>query len=174
MTSARGSSPTSRPSRSTSTRVERRMISGSSLEMRRIGVALGGQLVDEGVDLGLGPHVDAARGLVEDEHAAARGQPLGQHHLLLVAAGEARDHRVEAGGLHAQALAVLRGPGPRSASRSTKVRRARRFRMGRVVFSTHGQAENEALLLAVFGHVAEAAREGEPRVAEGQRRAAER
>ena len=43
---------------------------------------------DELVDLGLRAHVDPARRLVEEQHPRVRHQPLPQHHLLLVAAGE--------------------------------------------------------------------------------------
>ena len=40
------------------------------------------------VDLGLAPHVDAAGGLVEEEHVRLLVQEAGEGHLLLVAAGE--------------------------------------------------------------------------------------
>ena len=43
------------------------------------------------VDLGLGADVDAAGRLVEDEHPGAHRQPLAEHDLLLVAAGEVDD-----------------------------------------------------------------------------------
>ena len=46
------------------------------------------------VDLLLGAHVDAARRLVEDDGARLHGQPLRQHHLLLVAARERDDRRL--------------------------------------------------------------------------------
>ena len=64
------------------------------------------QLVDERVDLRLGADVDAARRLVEDQDPALRRQPLGQHDLLLVAAGQPGGDGVEARGAHAQALEV--------------------------------------------------------------------
>src|SRR6218665_3416560 len=51
-------------------------------------LALGGQGVDQGVNLGLGAHVDAPRRLVEDEDLALGMEPLCQHHLLLVAPGQ--------------------------------------------------------------------------------------
>ena len=47
-----------------------------------------GELVEQPVDLLLGADVDAAGRLVEDEHVAVLGQPLGEDDLLLVAAGE--------------------------------------------------------------------------------------
>ena len=54
-----------------------------------------GELVDDLVDLGLGPDVDPARGLVEDEHARMRVQPLAQHDLLLVAARQRGDRHLD-------------------------------------------------------------------------------
>ena len=53
------------------------------------GAALGGQLLDQGVDLGLGADVDAARRLVEQQDLRTRGDPAADDRLLLVAAGEA-------------------------------------------------------------------------------------
>ena len=55
-----------------------------------------GQLVDDRVDLVLGADIDAARRLVEDQHLGVGEQPLRQHHLLLVAAGEVAGHLVDA------------------------------------------------------------------------------
>jgi hypothetical protein len=52
------------------------------------------EVCDQAVDLGLGADVDAARGLVEKQHAAAAQKPAGEHHLLLVAAGELADDAV--------------------------------------------------------------------------------
>ena len=52
---------------------------------------LGGEVDHQTVDLLLGADVDAVRGLVEDEHAGARLEPLREHDLLLVAAGEGAD-----------------------------------------------------------------------------------
>jgi len=63
--------------------------SGSS-ELTSDGLALRRQLVDELVHLVLGADVDAARGLIEENDFAMAFQPLGQHHFLLVAAGEVR------------------------------------------------------------------------------------
>ena len=59
------------------------------------GGALGRQLADERVDLGLGGHVDTARGLVEQQHARLECQEPGQHHLLLVATRERQHLLVE-------------------------------------------------------------------------------
>ena len=51
------------------------------------------QLVEQPVHLGLGADVDAAGRLVDDQQRRAAGQPLAEHDLLLVAAGQGRDRR---------------------------------------------------------------------------------
>src|SRR5690606_14439992 len=48
------------------------------------GDALRGEVRQQAVDVGLGAHVDAAGGLVDDQQGRRRRQPLGQHDLLLV------------------------------------------------------------------------------------------
>ena len=63
--------------------------SGSSEEMTRIALPCVGEPVDDRVDLVLRADVDAAGRLVEDQHVGVGEDPLGQHDLLLVAAGRA-------------------------------------------------------------------------------------
>ena len=46
------------------------------------------ELIDELMDFHFGADIDATSRLVEDEEAWMRVQPLGQDHLLLVAAGQ--------------------------------------------------------------------------------------
>ena len=94
---ARRCSATSRPSCMTSTRSAMPSTSGSSLETMSDGHAVGGQVGHQPVHLGLGADVDAAGRLVDDEHPRAGGQPLGQHDLLLVAAGQRADRVGRAG-----------------------------------------------------------------------------
>ena len=125
-----------RPPRKTRMRVDRFRTSGISLEMRIDGVAGGGELVDEGVDLGLGADVDAARRLVEDQDRAARRQPLRQHDLLLVAAGERRRRRVEAAAPSASAARSTAAPPSRSTGRLMNPSRASRGRIDSVAFSS--------------------------------------
>ena len=48
-------------------------------------LSFSGQLDDQLLDLGLGAHVDAAGGLVQDQEVGVGGQPAGQDDLLLVA-----------------------------------------------------------------------------------------
>ena len=49
------------------------------------------------MDLDLGPDVDAARGLVQDQDPRLRGEPLGEDDLLLVAARQRADELVHTG-----------------------------------------------------------------------------
>src|SRR4051812_16737867 len=66
--------------------------------------ALARELAQQAVNLGLGADVDAAGGLVDDQQLRVRGQPLGEHDLLLVAARQEADGIAEAVELDAQAL----------------------------------------------------------------------
>ena len=52
-------------------------------------LALGGELAQQAVDLLLGAHVDAAGRVEAEDGAGVGGDPAGDGHLLLVAAGEA-------------------------------------------------------------------------------------
>ena len=50
--------------------------------------AAGGEFADQAIDLRLGSDVDASRRLVHQQHLGLAGQHLGQHDLLLIAAGQ--------------------------------------------------------------------------------------
>jgi hypothetical protein len=151
-------------------RVDKASSSGISLEIRRTALPSAARTVDEGVDLRLGPDVDAARGLVQDEDPAARGQPAREDDLLLVAAGEARRREVEAGSAHAQLRELVRDQ-RFSSPRCTQVRRASRSRIGSVVFGAPAEHEHEALPLPVFGHQPEPEAERRRRIPDRDRRA---
>ena len=77
--------------------------SGSSDEIMMMPAPRCGQPVHQVVDLDLGADVDAARGLVEDEDARVAGQPLAEHHLLLIAAAQ-QPHLLRRRGLDAEIL----------------------------------------------------------------------
>ena len=83
--------------------------SGSSDRDDDDALALRGQPVDDRVDLVLRADVDAAGGLVEDQHVGVGVDPLRQHDLLLVAAGELAGLRQHGRRLDVHALAVLVG-----------------------------------------------------------------
>src|ERR1700723_2200801 len=68
------------------------------------GGAVGGGLVDELVDVRLGADVHALGRLVEDEHLGFHPQPAGQHHLLLVAAGQVGHGELAVSRAYVQAL----------------------------------------------------------------------
>src|SRR5712691_4659516 len=74
-------------------------------------LALRGQAVHEVVDLHLRRHVDAARGLVDDQHVDVGGQPFPEHVLLLVASREQPRRLGEAGRLEAHVAHPARGQG---------------------------------------------------------------
>ena len=83
----------------------------------------GGEVAEQAVDLLLGAHVDAAGRVEAEEGAGVGGDPAGDGHLLLVAAGEALhlglgagvDLQAVDGGADGGALAaaVDRAPGAR-------------------------------------------------------------
>ncbi len=119
---------TTRPRRTTSTRSARPRTSGISLETTTHGDAAVGQGADQRVDLRAGADVDAAGGLVQQQHPAVAQQPAGQHDLLLVAAGQRADLAVDVGRAHVQRVGQLRG-GRRSARPARKPPRANRPRL---------------------------------------------
>ena len=68
------------------------------------------EIAEQPVDLRLGADVDAARGLVDDQHPGAEGEPLGERHLLLVAAAEGGARDLDRRRLHLQLAADRRRP----------------------------------------------------------------
>ena len=92
-----------RPPCMTSTRSLMPSTSGSSLEIIRIAMPCCGELAHQRVDLGLGADVDAARRLVHDQDARLGREPLAEHDLLLVAAGELADDLLRPAGPDAEA-----------------------------------------------------------------------
>ena len=85
------------------------------------GHALARQAAQQPVDFRLGADVDAARGLVDDQHLRPERQPLRQHHLLLVAAAQGRGPDLDRRSLDLQLIADRRRRPAAPASR----RRAR-------------------------------------------------
>ncbi len=75
------------------------------------GHALLGKVIDQGVDIGLAGHIDAARRFVDQEQLTARRQPAAQNDLLLVAARQPPDDLVGVGGPDAELLNLLLDPG---------------------------------------------------------------
>src|SRR5215208_7588827 len=54
------------------------------------------EVIHELLDLRFGAHIDAAGGLIENEHLRVHAQPAGQKNLLLVAAGKFPDRLIRA------------------------------------------------------------------------------
>ena len=70
--------------------------SGSSLEVTMMPSPSRQSCVHQPIQLGLGADVDAARRIVEQQHLRLRQQPAADDRLLLIAAAEAGDRRVDA------------------------------------------------------------------------------
>jgi len=64
--------------------------------------AFQGHAVQLAIQLGARAHVHAARGFIEQQHAAFAVQPAGEHHLLLVAARQLSHGLLGAVAAHAQ------------------------------------------------------------------------
>ena len=135
--------------------------------------ALLGEAAHQRVDLGLGADVDAAGRLVHDQDARRGLEPLAEHDLLLVAAGELADHLLRAAGADAELLD--RGGGalaPRRA-KSMKMPRAMRAQRGHRGVLGDGHRPDEALQAAVLGDVGDAEVAGLARRGDGDRAAVE-
>ena len=61
-----------------------------------------GEIVDDRINLGLGPDIDAACRLVEDQDFWRGRKQARQQHLLLVAAGESAGRHADIGGADAE------------------------------------------------------------------------
>ena len=108
-------------------------------------------MTKQGMDLGLGPDVDAACGLVHDEQAGPHRQPAREHDLLLVPAREIAHALLERSGTNVQALrksgcdADLFGRAEHAPARG-----ASRHRQHDVLL--HAHLQDKGLLLAVLRH----------------------
>ena len=89
-TSSPAKRATMRPPRITSTRWARARISSISDEIRSTAMPVSASDTISSWMPELGAHVDPARGLVQDQQPRPPEQPLGEQHLLLVAARERR------------------------------------------------------------------------------------
>ncbi len=127
-------------------------------------LALVGELVEQVVDLLLRADVDAPGGLVEDQDVAVALQPLGQHDLLLVAAGEVADRwptdgvLVRSASTHFSSATLRILPSCRIAVLG-ELRDGGQHRVGGDVLG-----EDQAVALAVLRQVADALLDGRLRV----------
>ena len=117
------------------------------------------ELVDQHVDFLLGAHVDTAGGLVQNQHVRLRHQRLGQHHLLLVAAGEVAHLLVLRRRLDVDLLDIIRADFLLPAHvYLSELRNLVQGRERDVLAHVHD--EHQAVALAVLGHVIDAVSDG--------------
>ena len=137
-------------------RSETRTTSSISAEMNSTAVPPRASCEDLVHEFLLGRDVDAARGLVEDQHARLRGEPARDDGLLLVAAGELADRRFDAGRLDAerrhQLLRELRAARPASGICARPMRACSASTM----FSRTDSSATMPLCLALLGAEAQA------------------
>src|SRR5476649_1192445 len=118
-------------------------------------LTFGGQFADDAVDFILGADVDAAAGLIEYQHVRTREQPLGQHHLLLVAAGQVDHFLQHAGAADFQLLAEVCGDAEFALLVDHQVLgHGRQVGQADVLLDVLFQQQAQAL--AVLGHVGDA------------------
>ena len=154
---------TTRPVRRTRMRWASRSTSGRSDDAIKMATPRAAERADERVDLFARADVDAARGLVEQEHARRAMQPLSEHDLLLIAARQRRDRRVGAAA-DAQLVDARVRASASAASPSASAERQRQVLGDR-------QPEDEAAPFAIFGHEREAGGDGVARRVELDARA---
>ena len=102
-----------------------------------------------------GRDVDAARGLIQDQHARMRGEPARDDGLLLVAARELADGSLDAGSLHAERRHQLLRDLSLLGQRQEFAEPHARLQCERDVFA-HRQFGDDAAVLAVLGAEPEA------------------
>src|SRR5690606_634669 len=110
-----------------------------------------GKRSKQGVDFGLCTHIDATRWFIEDDEPRLHGQPLAQHHFLLVATGEFRSIAVNAGSLDTQAVALVLGTRFNRGSRYNPPRR-NRLQVGQADILANRAFQQQARSLAVLRH----------------------
>jgi hypothetical protein len=134
------------------------------------GHAAPAELREDGVDLLARAHVDAAGGLVEQQHLRGAREPLAERDLLLVAAREGRD-RVPGLASNVQIGDAARGHPPLRPGVDQPVPRPRphdlaRREPGEREVLGHRHVEHDPLALAVLGQQRQAGRDRLPRRAE--------
>ena len=108
------------------------------------------ELVHQVVDLHLGRHIDASRGLVKEDHPRVACQPLGHDHLLLVAAGQVGRVHIQRRGFDLQIpdRAVAHGVFLAVADHAQAV--AQKVQVGKRNIVADAQLGAQAILLAVL------------------------
>ena len=122
------------------------------------------EVADDPVDLGLRRDVDAARRLVEQQHAALAQQPAREHDLLLVAAREQPNDAVGVVG-HGVQRPQLLARRARAPSRTSEQPAREAVEVGEAHVLRRAPVEDERLRLAVLGREAEPGRDRARRAA---------
>ena len=155
--SSRSRMPLIAPSCMTAMRSLTPITSSMSLEIIRTATPASASAAQHVVDLALGADVDAARRLVEDDRARLHRQPLRQHDLLLVAAGERADRRLDAGRADVEPPPLGLGQrASRARAATSPARRERRELRQRDVLGDRRGRGCTPLRLAVLGHQVDA------------------
>ncbi len=142
------------PSRRTTKRSQRPSSSADSDETTTIAVPLSASARIEAVDLGLRADVDADGRLVEQQHARLPPERARQHHLLLVAAAERPDRRVDRRRRDREALDRLGGEA--LLGRRVDQQPAERAQVGERHVLAHAEVEQQPVALAVLGDESDA------------------
>ena len=146
--------------------VEHRHTVGHAHDLGQLGAdqhhadALRRQLVKQLVDGELGAHVDATRGLVEEQHARVAEQPLADHDLLLVAARQVAHRLADRGRADRQGVDITLRHGLFFAEADEAQAARHRSHVGQRGVVGHRHVERETMGLAVFGQVGNAVADG--------------
>ena len=154
--SARATSPTARPSRMTRTRSAIARISGSSEEIAMIAMPLRASWSSSWWTSALAATSMPRVGSSTIRIFGLQRQPAGEHHLLLVAAGEVADQLIGAGHADVQGLLVLIDQRQLGALVDEGAQPQQPAEGGQRQVVAHRQGQEERLLLAVLGHQADA------------------
>src|SRR3990167_6831364 len=117
---------------------------------------LAGELVQQLVDGVLGAHVDAARGFVEEQHTRLAEQPLADHQLLLIAAGEQTHDLAAAGGAYVQGFDVARCGGLLLVKADQADAVGHSGHVGQRDVLRHRHLQRQTIVLAVFRQIGQA------------------
>ena len=123
-------------------------------------LALGGQIVEQSVDLGLRPDIDAARRLVEDQDVGVAREPLRDDDLLLVAARQVAGLLTHRGRLDRKVLDLALRGRPRLPAVDDTERADVSPHRGQDDVRLDIEAHRKSVTLAVLGQVGDAVPDG--------------
>src|ERR1017187_7287360 len=106
---------------------------------------------------GLGPDIDAARGLVDDQYAGTASNPFGDNNLLLVAAAEIKSFLFDRGRLDAEAPYKAFAP-IRFLTSIDEIQSAVFGQMRQAEILPHRHTKDKPLTFAILSHKPDAVR----------------